>query len=405
MFDVDKIRSDFPILNRHINGQGLVYLDNAASSQKPQVVIDAISKVYSEEYANVHRGIHYLSMKATENFENARSEVSNYLKSKSDQQIVFTKNATEAINLVAASFGETEINEGDEIILSVLEHHSNIVPWHFIRERKKAIIKWVDIDSKGLIDLEKLKSLISPRTKIISITHMSNVLGTVQPIKDIIDLAHEYNIPVLIDGTQGAVHNPIDVMDLDVDFYVLTGHKLYGPSGIGVLYAKSDYLQNMKPFQGGGEMIDEVTKENVTYASGPQKFEAGTPPIAQAIGLGEAIKYVNHIGLDEIHKHEQSITDYARNKLMDIDGLSFLLEPSQSRGIFSFTMSGSHPHDISTIIDKKGIAIRAGSHCAEPLLQTFGMTSTCRASIAMYNNKKDIDNLCESLLYCKKFFS
>jgi cysteine desulfurase / selenocysteine lyase len=405
MFDVDKIRSDFPILNRQINGQGLVYLDNAASSQKPQVVIDAISKVYSEEYANVHRGIHYLSMKATENFENARSEVSNYLKSKSDQQIVFTKNATEAINLVASSFGETEINEGDEIILSVLEHHSNIVPWHFIRERKKAIIKWVDIDSKGLIDLEKLKSLISPKTKIISITHMSNVLGTVQPIKDIIDLAHEYNIPVLIDGTQGAVHNPIDVMDLDVDFYVLTGHKLYGPSGIGVLYAKSDYLQNMKPFQGGGEMIDEVTKENVTYASGPQKFEAGTPPIAQAIGLGEAIKYVNHIGLDEIHKHEQSITDYARNKLMDIDGLSFLLEPSQSRGIFSFTMSGSHPHDISTIIDKKGIAIRAGSHCAEPLLQTFGMTSTCRASIAMYNNKKDIDNLCESLLYCKKFFS
>jgi|TARA_B110000444_G_C18820594_1_gene587528 cysteine desulfurase/selenocysteine lyase len=405
MFDVDKIRSDFPILNRQINGQGLVYLDNAASSQKPQVVINAISKVYSEEYANVHRGIHYLSMKATENFENARSEVSNYLKSKSDQQIVFTKNATEAINLVASSFGETEINEGDEIILSVLEHHSNIVPWHFIRERKKAIIKWVDIDSKGLIDIEKLKSLISPKTKIISITHMSNVLGTVQPIKDIIDLAHESNIPVLIDGTQGAVHNPIDVMELDVDFYVLTGHKLYGPSGIGVLYAKSDYLQNMKPFQGGGEMIDEVTKENVTYASGPQKFEAGTPPIAQAIGLGEAIKYVNHIGLDEIHKHEQSITDYARNKLMDIDGLSFLLEPSHSRGIFSFTMSGSHPHDISTIIDKKGIAIRAGSHCAEPLLQTFGMTSTCRASIAMYNNKKDIDHLCESLLYCKKFFS
>jgi cysteine desulfurase/selenocysteine lyase len=404
MYDIEKIRSDFPIFSRKINDHDLVYLDNAASSQKPQVVIDAISKAYSEEYANVHRGIHYLSMKATESYENARIEVSKYLKSNSTDQIIFTKNATEAINLVASSFGDN-INEGDEIILSMLEHHSNIVPWHFLREKKKAVIKWLDIDKNGFVEIDKLKSLITPKTKIIGITHMSNVLGTIQPIKEIIELAHEHNIPVLVDGTQGAVHNPLDLSELDVDFYVLTGHKLYGPSGIGVLYARKDHLDNMKPFQGGGEMIDQVTRENVTYASGHQRFEAGTPPIAQAIGLGAAIEYINGIGLDEIQKHERTVSEYAKEKLRNIDGLSFLLDPSHSQGIFSFTMSGSHPHDISTIIDKKGVAIRAGSHCAEPLLHDFGVTSTCRASIGMYNNEKDIDHLCESLLYCKKFFS
>ena len=348
MYDIEKIRSDFPIFSKKVNDHDLVYLDNAASSQKPQVVIDAISKAYSEEYANVHRGIHYLSMKATENYENARIEVSKYLKSNSTDQIIFTKNATEAINLVASSFGDN-INEGDEIILSMLEHHSNIVPWHFLREKKKAVIKWLDIDKNGFVEIDKLKSLITPKTKIIGITHMSNVLGTIQPIKEIIELAHEHNIPVLVDGTQGAVHNPLDLSELDVDFYVLTGHKLYGPSGIGVLYARKDHLENMKPFQGGGEMIDQVTRENVTYASGHQRFEAGTPPIAQAIGLGAAIEYINGIGLDEIQKHERTISEYAKEKLRNIDGLSFLLDPSHSQGIFSFTMSGSHPHDISTI--------------------------------------------------------
>ncbi|MEC7088299.1 MAG: cysteine desulfurase, partial [Pseudomonadota bacterium] len=316
-----------------------------------------------------------------------------------------TKNATEAINLVASSYGTVNIQNGDEIIISMLEHHSNIVPWHFLRERNCAVLKWVNIDRNGLIDIDHLNSLITKKTKMIAITHMSNVLGTVQPIRDIVNIAHNNDIPVLIDGTQGAVHDTIDVDEVGVDFYVFTGHKLYGPSGIGVLYAKKERQKDMMPFQGGGEMIAEVTMDNVTYADAPQKFEAGTPPIAQAVGLGHAIKYINDIGIEEIHKHEAKISDYAKGKLQEIDGLSFFVDPAHSKGIFSFNMDGAHPHDVSTIIDKKGIAIRAGTHCAEPLMQSFGVTSTCRASIAMYNDEKDIDSLCESLIYCRKFFS
>ena len=405
MFDIKKIRADFPFLNLKINEGNAVYLDNAASSQKPKTVIDRLTKAYEQEYANVHRGIHYLSMKATENFEDARNEITKFINSKSSDEIIFTKNATEAINLVATSYASVNIQDGDEIILSMLEHHSNIVPWHFLRERNGAVLKWVNIDRNGLIDIDHFSSLITNKTKMVALTHMSNVLGTVQPIKDIVNIAHHHDIPVLIDGTQGAVHDSINVDDIGVDFYVFTGHKLYGPSGIGVLYAKKELQKDMIPYQGGGEMIAEVTQENVTYADAPQKFEAGTPPIAQAIGLGHAIKYINEIGIDEIHKHEAKISDYAKVKLQEIDGLSFFVEPVHSKGIFSFNMAGAHPHDVSTIIDRKGIAIRAGTHCAEPLMQSFGVTSTCRASIAMYNNEKDIDTLCESLVYCRKFFS
>tara|TARA_B100000927_G_scaffold291619_1_gene294858 strand:- start:6258 stop:7475 length:1218 start_codon:yes stop_codon:yes gene_type:complete len=405
MFDIKKIRSDFPFLNMKINEGNAIYLDNAASSQKPKTVIDRLTKVYEQEYANVHRGIHHLSMKATENFEDARNEIARFINSKSSEEIIFTKNATEAINLVASSYGSVNIQDGDEIIISMLEHHSNIVPWHFLRERNGAVLKWVNIDHNGLIDIDHLKSLITKKTKMIAMTHMSNVLGTVQPIRDIVNIAHNNDVPVLIDGTQGAVHDTINVDDIGVDFYVFTGHKLYGPSGIGVLYAKKERQKDMMPFQGGGEMIAEVTIDNVTYADAPQKFEAGTPPIAQAVGLGHAIKYINEIGIEEIHNHEAKISDYAKRKLQEIDGLSFFVDPAHSKGIFSFNMNGAHPHDVSTIIDKKGIAIRAGTHCAEPLMQSFGVTSTCRASIAMYNDEKDIDSLCESLLYCRKFFS
>jgi len=404
MFDINAVRNDFSFINQKINDGYAVYLDNAASSQKPRSVVEEISRVYHEEYANVHRGIHYLSMKATENFENARTEVTNFLNSQNENQIIFTKNATEAINLVASSFG-SKFEKGDEVIISILEHHSNIVPWHFLRERNGVVIKWANIDESGCIDVDHLESLITNKTKIISVTHMSNVLGTVQPLKEVINLAHHRGIPVMVDGTQGAVHDNIDVSDLDVDFYVFTGHKLYGPSGIGVLYAKKEQLDNMIPYQGGGEMIAEVTKDTVVYADIPQKFEAGTPPIVQAIGLGHAIKYINQIGIPEIHKHEKQISDYAKDKLARVDGINFLINPVKSNGIFSFTMDGMHPHDVSTIIDRKGIAIRAGTHCAEPLLQTFNVTSTCRASIAMYNNEKDIDSLYDSLLYCKKFFT
>ena len=324
MFDIKKIRSDFPFLNMKINEGNAVYLDNAASSQKPKTVIDRLTKVYEQEYANVHRGIHHLSMKATENFEDARNEIARFINSKSSEEIIFTKNATEAINLVASSYGSVNIQNGDEIIISMLEHHSNIVPWHFLRERNGAVLKWVNIDRNGLIDIDHLNSLITKKTKMIAITHMSNVLGTVQPIKDIVNIAHNNDIPVLIDGTQGAVHDTIDVDEVGVDFYVFTGHKLYGPSGIGVLYAKKERQKDMMPFQGGGEMIAEVTMDNVTYADAPQKFEAGTPPIAQAVGLGHAIKYINDIGIEEIHKHEAKISDYAKGKLQEIDGLSFL---------------------------------------------------------------------------------
>jgi cysteine desulfurase/selenocysteine lyase len=403
-YDVSLIKSEFPVFSKNIYGKQLVYLDNAASSQKPNIVIDKMANAYRYEYANVHRGLHYLSNKATENYEDARKTVAEFINSNHVNEIVFTKNATEALNLVAHSYGGEMLTEGDEIILTIMEHHSNIVPWHFLREKNKIKIKWLSVNDDGDIDLDEFRSLITDKTKLISLTHMSNVLGTVLPIKEMIAIAHDKNIPVVVDGTQAIVHHKVDVQDLDVDFYVFTGHKLYGPSGIGVLYGKSDYLEKMVPYQGGGEMIEEVYTDRVVYGKPPQRFEAGTPAIIQSLGLKVAIDYINTIGQEKILQHENLLKDYAENKLKDIDGLKIIGNSKTKGAIFSFILEGIHPHDVSTIIDRSGVAVRAGMHCAEPLLARYNVQSTCRASFAMYNTTEDVDILCNSLLECKKFF-
>jgi cysteine desulfurase / selenocysteine lyase len=404
-FDVDKIRADFPALSMHVYGQPLVYLDNAASAQKPRHVIDRMKTAYETEYANVHRGLHYLANAATDAFEGARDSVRRFINATSCDEIVFTRSATEAINLIASSFGINNIHEGDEIILSIMEHHSNIVPWHFHRERKGAIIRWVPVDENGAFDFEAFKKLLGPRTKIVAITHMSNVLGSITPIKEIIKLAHEHNIPVLVDGSQGAVHLPVDVQDLDADFYVFTGHKVYGPTGIGVLYGKSERLKSLPPFNGGGEMISSVTMESVTYNDPPHRFEAGTPPIVQAIGLGAAVEYMMAIGSQNIIQQENLLRDYAMERLSEINSLKILGTCKNKGAIVSFEMKGAHAHDVATIIDRKGIAVRAGTHCAQPLLARYGATSTCRASFAFYNTTKEIDKLVEALHSAEKLFA
>jgi cysteine desulfurase / selenocysteine lyase len=403
-YDVSLIKSEFPVFSKNIYGKQLVYLDNAASAQKPNIVIDKMANAYRYEYANVHRGLHYLSNKATENYEDARKTVAEFINSNHVNEVVFTKNATEALNLVAHSYGEEMLTEGDEIILTIMEHHSNIVPWHFLREKNKIKIKWLSVNDDGDVDLDEFRSLITDKTKLISLTHMSNVLGTVLPIKEMVAIAHEKNIPVVVDGTQAIVHNKVDVQDLDVDFYVFTGHKLYGPSGIGVLYGKSDYLEKMAPYQGGGEMIEEVYTDRVVYGKPPQRFEAGTPAIIQSLGLKVAIDYINTIGQEKILQHENLLKDYAENKLKDIEGLKIIGNSKTKGAIFSFILEGIHPHDVSTIIDRSGVAIRAGMHCAEPLLARYNVQSTCRASFAMYNTIEDVDILCNSLLECKNFF-
>ena len=404
VFDVEAVRRDFPILSREVYGKPLVYLDNGASAQKPQSVLDAIRQAYGEEYANVHRGLHYLSNTATENFEAARRKVQGFLNAGSEDEIIFTKNATEAINLVAQSLGIEEIGEGDEIVLSIMEHHSNIVPWHFLRERKGAVLKWAPVDDQGNFLLDEFEALLTPKTKLIAITQMSNVLGTVVPIKEITRMAHERGIKVLVDGSQGVVHMPVDVVDLDADFYVFTGHKLYGPSGIGVLYGKMELLETMSPYMGGGEMIDTVSTDTITYGHPPHRFEAGTPPIVQAIGLGAAIDYIEAIGRDAIKTHEDELTSYAASTLADLEFLRVIGTAENKGGIFSFELKGVHAHDVSTLIDRSGIAVRAGTHCAEPLLARFEVTSTCRASLAMYNNRQDIDALVVGLKKCAEFF-
>lgn len=403
IYDVDQIRRDFPILSREVYGKPLVYLDNGASAQKPKAVLDAIQTAYGENYANVHRGLHYLSNVATEQFEAARKTVQSFLNAASDEEIIFTKNATEAINLVAASLGH-DIHEGDEIVLSIMEHHSNIVPWHFLRERQGAVLKWAPVDESGAFLIDEFEALLTERTKLIAITHMSNVLGTIVPIKDIIALAHSRGIKVLVDGSQAVVHMPVDVADLGADFYVFTGHKLYGPSGIGVLYGKKDLLNAMPPFLGGGEMIDTVSTEAVTYGQSPHRFEAGTPPIVQAIGLGAAIEYVEKIGRSEIADYESSLTAYAAEGLSQLPFLKMIGTAPGKGGIFSFVVEGVHAHDISTLIDRSGVAVRAGTHCAEPLLARFGATSTCRASLAMYNTRDEIDQLIVALEKVAAFF-
>ncbi|WP_321340268.1 cysteine desulfurase [Breoghania sp.] len=404
-YDVEKVRADFPILSREIYGKPLVYLDNGASAQKPQVVLDRIMKAYSEEYANVHRGLHYLSNTATEAYEASRESVRRFLNAPSTDQIVFTRNTTEAINLVAYSHAMPTIGEGDEIIVSILEHHSNIVPWHFLRERQGAVLKWAPVDDDGAFLLDEFVKLITPRTKLVAITQMSNVTGTVVPVKEICRIAHEHGVAVLVDGSQAAVHMPVDVQDLDCDFYVLTGHKVYGPTGIGVLYAKKERLEAMRPFNGGGEMILDVTEDMVTYNDPPHRFEAGTPPIVQAIGLGAALDYMEGLGRENIAAHEAALNAYAHEELSKINSLRIFGRAPGKGAIVSFEMEGVHAHDISTIIDREGVAVRAGTHCAQPLLARFGVTSTCRASFGLYNTLEEVDRLAEALKKAQRFFA
>jgi cysteine desulfurase/selenocysteine lyase len=403
-YDVEAVRRDFPILAREVYGKPLTYLDNGASAQKPRAVIEAITHAMTSEYANVHRGLHFLSNAATEKYEEAREIVRRFLNARSTDEIIFTRNSTEALNLVAASYG-MDFREGDEIVLSILEHHSNIVPWHFHRERKGAVIKWAPIADDGTFLVEEFEKLLTPKTKIVAVTHMSNVTGTVVPVKEVVRLAHARGIPVLLDGSQAAVHMAVDVQDIGCDFYCVTGHKLYGPTGIGVLYGRRELLRKMPPFNGGGEMIRDVTEEMVTYADPPHRFEAGTPPIVEAIGLGAALTYMEGVGRDAIARHEATLRDYAHERLAGINSLKVYGTAKGKGAIIAFNIEGAHPHDISTIIDREGVAVRAGTHCAQPLLARFGTTATCRASFGMYNTLAEVDRLAAALQKAREFFA
>jgi cysteine desulfurase/selenocysteine lyase len=404
-FDVEAVRADFPILSRLVHGKPLVYLDNGASAQKPKAVLDTMMRAYSQEYANVHRGLHFLSNLATENYEKARETVRAYLNAGDVSEIVFTKGATQAINTVAYGWAMAHLKAGDEIVLTQMEHHSNIVPWHFLRERMGVKLVFAPVEEDGSLDLERFADCISARTRLIAVTHMSNVLGTVTPLKKIVTMAHARGILVLADGSQAAVHLPVDVRDLDVDFYCLTGHKLYGPTGIGVLYAKAEHLAAMRPFEGGGEMILDVGEEAVTYADAPHRFEAGTPPIVEAIGLGAAMDYVTSLGREAVLAHEEDLRDYAHERLSRINSLRIFGTAPGKGAIVSFELKGIHAHDVSMVIDRSGVAVRAGTHCAQPLMTRFGVTSTCRASFAMYNTRGEVDALAEALEKARKFFS
>ncbi|MGZ9809655.1 cysteine desulfurase [Pseudoroseicyclus sp. H15] len=403
-FDLAKVRADFPILSREVNGKPLTYLDNGASAQKPRVVIDAMTQVYEHDYSNVHRGLHTLSNISTERYEAVRGIIARFLHAPSEDEIVFNSGTTEGINMVASSWAAPRLQAGDEIVLSIMEHHANIVPWHFLRERQGVVIKWVETDANGDLDPEAVLAACGPKTKLIAVTHLSNVTGTVVDVKAICDGAREKGIPVLVDGSQGAVHMPVNVADIGCDFYAITGHKLYGPSGSGAIYIRRERMDEMRPFLGGGDMIREVTRESVTYNDPPMKFEAGTPGIVQTIGLGVALEYMMDLGLEAIAAHERDLRDYARAKL---DGLNWLQVQGQSAdkaAIFSFTMEGAHAHDLSTVLDKRGIAVRAGSHCAMPLMEHMGVTATARASFAMYNTEEEVDRLVSALEFCHELF-
>jgi len=406
MFDLDKIRADFPILLREVNGKPLVYLDNGASAQKPQVVIDAITQAYSMEYSNVHRGLHYLSNLATDKYEGVRGIIAKFLAVKDEEEIVFTSGTTEAINLVSYGWAAPRMQAGDEIILSIAEHHANIVPWHFLRERQGVKLVWVNVDANGDLDPQAMLDAITPRTKLIAMSHMSNVLGTVFDVKTVIDGAKARGVPVLVDGSQAAVHMPLDLAELGADFYAITGHKLYGPSGSGAIHITKERMSEMRPFIGGGDMIRDVHRDEVIYNDPPMKFEAGTPGIVQQIGLGVALEYMMELGMDNIAAHEKQLTDYARSKL---DGLNWLNVQGQSASkgaIFSFTLDGAaHAHDISTVLDKKGVAVRAGQHCAQPLMEHMGINATCRASFGLYNTQTEVDVLVEALELCHELFA
>ncbi|KJZ25117.1 cysteine desulfurase [Tritonibacter mobilis] len=398
MYDVEKIRSDFPILSREVNGKPLTYLDNGASAQKPQVVIDAVTKAYAEEYANVHRGLHYLSNLATEKYEGVRGVIAKFLNAADEDHIVLNSGTTEGINLVAYSWAMPRMEAGDEIILSVMEHHANIVPWHFLRERQGVVLKWVDTEADGSLDPQKVLDAITPKTKLIAITQCSNVLGTVVDVKAITSGAHDKGVPVLVDGSQGAVHMPVDVQDLGCDFYAVTGHKLYGPSGSGAIYIRPERMAEMRPFIGGGDMIKEVSKDQVIYNDPPMKFEAGTPGIVQTIGFGVALDYMMNVGMAKIAAHEADLRDYAAERFKGLNWLNIQGHAPGKAAIFSLTLEGAaHAHDISTILDKKGVAVRAGHHCAGPLMDHLGVTATCRASFGMYNTREEVDRLVEAL--------
>ncbi|WP_370302495.1 cysteine desulfurase [Pseudooceanicola sp.] len=406
MYDVETIRKDFPILSRQVNGKPLTYLDNGASAQKPRAVIDAVNTAYAEEYANVHRGLHFLSNLATEKYEAVRGTVARFLNAGDPDQIVMNSGTTEGINTVAYGWAMPRMTAGDEIVLSVMEHHANIVPWHFLRERQGVVLKWVDVDATGALDPQAVIDAIGPRTKLVAVTHLSNVLGTRVDVKAITEAAHAKGVPVLVDGSQGAVHMPVDVQDIGCDFYAITGHKLYGPSASGAIYIRSERLAEMRPFMGGGDMIKEVSKDNVTYADPPMKFEAGTPGIVQTIGFGAALEYMMGLGMQDIAAHENRLRDYAVTKLSGLNWLQLQGTTPDKGAIFSFTLEGAaHAHDISTILDKKGVAVRAGHHCAGPLMDHLGLTATCRASFGLYNTEAEVDRLVEALELAHELFA
>ncbi len=402
--DISSIRSQFPIFSKKINGKPLVYLDSSNSSQKPINVINALDFFYKNEFSNIGRSIHSLAVNATNKFDETRVSVKNFINANSKEEIIFTKNATESINLIAATFGQDNIKKGDEILITELEHHSNYIPWHYLRESKGAIIKFAPINDDGDIIIEKFKKLITSKTKIIAITHVSNVTGTIVPIKEIVEIARKKNIPVLIDGCQSAAHIKIDVKDLDCDFYAISCHKVYGPTGVGILYAKKKWLEKLPPYIGGGGMINEVKKDKVTYASLPEKYEAGTMPTAEVVAFNESIKFIKLIGIENITKYEEEITNYATEQLKKINSVTIVGNPKNKVGVISFTVEDIHPHDISTILDEEGIAIRAGHHCCQILHERLNLVATARASIGIYNTKEDIDILCKGIKNCRKVF-
>ena len=404
VYDVERIRADFPILAQQVHGNPVTFLDSGASAQKPRQVIDAMRSVYESEYANVHRGAYYLSEKATERYEGSRDIVQRFLNARSRQEIVFAKNVTEAINLVAYSYARKVLQPGDEIIITDMEHHSNIVPWQLVRDERDLVLKHVSCTDDGEFRIEDLAALITPKTKLISLTHVSNVMGTVVPIKEVAKLAHDNGAKLLVDGAQAVMHMPVDVQDLDCDFYAFTGHKIYGPSGIGVLYGKAELLDEMPPFLGGGDMISTVTMEKSTWAALPTKFEAGTPPIAQAIGLGAAIEYVTGVGLESIAAHENDLLNYTTQQLASVEGLRIIGTAPNKTSVISFTMDCAHPHDISTIIDRAGVCVRAGHHCAQPLMERMGVAATTRASFGMYNTREEADTLVSALESVREIF-
>ncbi len=402
--DFDKIRKDFPVLHQHVNGHPLVYLDNAASSQMPQRVADRIHMYHTGEHSNVHRGIHTLSQKATDAYEAARKKIQHFINAADEHEIIYTTGTTDAINLVANSYGLTNFSEGDEVILSEMEHHANIVPWQMVAQKTGAVIKVIPVTDSGELDMEAYKKLLSPRTKMVSVIHISNALGTVNPVKEIVDLAHEAGAVTLIDGAQSIPHQKIDIQDMDTDFYVFSAHKMCGPTGFGILYGKKHLLDEMPPYRGGGDMIDKVTFEETTYNVVPFRFEAGTPPIAASIGLSEAVDYLSEIGMDAIEEREAQLVEYAVNELRKIDGLRLIGEAQNRASVASFVFDHIHASDIGTILDKQGIAVRTGHHCAQPIMRRFNIPATARASLAFYNNHDDVDRLTDGIRYAKSFF-